>query len=429
MSLLDELRNLLTRDERHPLPALPEGMEAFGRATVFRTLERFEREGSRTPRAAKALRRLHQRWTGPGYLSSFVRYTCAELSSGLAVEWLLHLEVERSTGAGDPWRVCRAVARSLLDARVLANEDWEHAEREEGVVVPTDGALRRMRRLGVVRLIEEGNHGLAGWGWALLPLGELLLPRVLQEPPTAMHHLARAAGDDDSGVALSGRVDGLRSTRATFGFSRLVSHELRNAIGPLRAALVPILEAARGHVAGHDHLAARVRRGLARLEDFADQTARLGRHGGDAEACSVARCIEDAVRDTAHERDGRLRAERELVEAEVWGQPQRLVVAFANVVRNAAQAARETGGVLRTSVALDGEDVVVVFSDDGPGVPPGILPRVFEPGFSTRGGSGLGLTLVRELVCEEMNGHLDVEPTPGGGATLRIRFPTLGAAE
>jgi CheY-like chemotaxis protein len=80
---------------------------------------------------------------------------------------------------------------------------------------------------------------------------------------------------------------------------------------------------------------------------------------------------------------------------------------------------------------FDGEFVEVAVADDGPGIPPEIMERIFEPFFSTKEvgkGSGMGLATVHGIVHEH-GGHVVVESAPGRGATFRVLFPVLRADE
>lgn len=64
--------------------------------------------------------------------------------------------------------------------------------------------------------------------------------------------------------------------------------------------------------------------------------------------------------------------------------------------------------------------------DDGVGISPQLLRRVYEPFFATargRGGSGLGLHIVHDLVTDLLCGTLRAESTPGRGARFTVRFP------
>ncbi|MFP5507106.1 MAG: PAS domain S-box protein [Gammaproteobacteria bacterium] len=82
--------------------------------------------------------------------------------------------------------------------------------------------------------------------------------------------------------------------------------------------------------------------------------------------------------------------------------------------------------------AVAGRYVEICVSDSGPGIPPEVLERMFEPFFSTKEagkGSGMGLATVHGIVHEH-GGHVLVDSAPGQGARFRVLFPPLaGAAE
>lgn len=95
---------------------------------------------------------------------------------------------------------------------------------------------------------------------------------------------------------------------------------------------------------------------------------------------------------------------------------------FGNLARNAADAGATR---LVISVKAEGEDVVVRFRDDGPGVPEDVRATIFEPFFTTRqgeGGTGLGLFVSREIVAR-WGGTLTLESTSTDGSTFAVRLP------
>jgi len=62
-------------------------------------------------------------------------------------------------------------------------------------------------------------------------------------------------------------------------------------------------------------------------------------------------------------------------------------------------------------------------TDTGPGIPPELHPRIFEPSFSTKtSGAGLGLAIARQS-AETMGGSMDFESVPGRGTTMRVNLP------
>lgn len=84
------------------------------------------------------------------------------------------------------------------------------------------------------------------------------------------------------------------------------------------------------------------------------------------------------------------------------------------------------GTQVTVSAALDGDDLAITVADNGPGIPPDDLDRVFDkfyrvPGTAT-GGTGLGLSISKGLV-EAHGGTMQVDNAPGGGARFIIRLP------
>jgi signal transduction histidine kinase len=99
------------------------------------------------------------------------------------------------------------------------------------------------------------------------------------------------------------------------------------------------------------------------------------------------------------------------------------------LVNNALIHAFEEGYQGRVELLASlGPDGMVQFqvSDNGVGIPPDHLSRVFDPFFTTRlgqGGSGLGLNIVYNLVTKTLGGTVHVASTPGQGATFHMALP------
>jgi two-component system, NtrC family, nitrogen regulation sensor histidine kinase NtrY len=98
--------------------------------------------------------------------------------------------------------------------------------------------------------------------------------------------------------------------------------------------------------------------------------------------------------------------------------------ALINLVRNAIEALRGSAAgriALSACRAADGH-VVLAVADNGPGIPLEQHMKVFVPFFTTkRHGSGIGLRLVRQIATAH-SARIDVSQTPGGGATVSLRF-------
>src|SRR5437867_6409889 len=108
------------------------------------------------------------------------------------------------------------------------------------------------------------------------------------------------------------------------------------------------------------------------------------------------------------------------------GDPQELQQVVLNAVVNARQAIESTGraGQIAIAARASGQHVLMTVDDTGPGVPPEVLDRVFEPFFSTKGehGTGLGLAISFGLV-RAMGGRMWIQNVEGGGARLEFELP------
>jgi len=96
-----------------------------------------------------------------------------------------------------------------------------------------------------------------------------------------------------------------------------------------------------------------------------------------------------------------------------------------NLLNNAVDALGEKKGKVTVSTRRDGDQVVIEIGDTGPGVPSDVLPRIFEPFFSTKGpGKGYGLGLAISLtLAESLGGGISVESRSGEGSRFRLWLP------
>jgi signal transduction histidine kinase len=112
----------------------------------------------------------------------------------------------------------------------------------------------------------------------------------------------------------------------------------------------------------------------------------------------------------------------------VNGNPDRLIQVFVNLLRNALYAIHRGGRIEVQSKRFlrNGRPwVSVKVEDDGPGIPPEVLPDIFEAFVSTRldaRGTGLGLT-VAEGIIHQHGGSITAGNRPGGGACLEVTLP------
>ena len=115
---------------------------------------------------------------------------------------------------------------------------------------------------------------------------------------------------------------------------------------------------------------------------------------------------------------------------DVVGDSNQLIQVFLNLVINAEQAIRETReqGTIRVRLGCGtgtSPRVWASFQDDGPGIPPEILPKIFDPFFTTKRpgrGTGLGLSICMAIIREH-GGDIQVQPAPGGGTVFTVLLP------
>ena len=99
---------------------------------------------------------------------------------------------------------------------------------------------------------------------------------------------------------------------------------------------------------------------------------------------------------------------------------------FMNLLTNAAQALTgRDSSVITIETRGDPDGVEVKIQDNGPGIPPEVLPRIWDPFFTTKDvgeGTGLGLSIVHELV-ERHGGTIEVETRVGEGTAFTVKLP------
>ena len=109
----------------------------------------------------------------------------------------------------------------------------------------------------------------------------------------------------------------------------------------------------------------------------------------------------------------------------VDGDPEQLHQAFVNLVLNGIEAMQDGGrlAIAAECAAGNADHCRVIVADSGPGIPPEVLPRVFDPFVTTKQrGTGLGLAICHRIV-EEHHGEVSVANGEGGGARFTVELP------
>ncbi len=230
-------------------------------------------------------------------------------------------------------------------------------------------------------------------------------------------HLSRALRDMTR--ALYNRLDAIES------FAADVAHELKNPLTSLRSALETLPRVSAGHsrdrlIAVMQHDVRRLDRLISDISDASRLDAELTRgEAGPVDVAALLRAVVSMAQDSAR---GGVRVELSIpvrrgknasADYFVLGHDSRLAQVVTNLIDNACSFS-EPGGVVR--VALDRisarrepeekrvDRVVITIDDDGPGIPPHALERIFERFYTDRPSqgfgqnSGLGLSISRQIV-------------------------------
>ncbi len=237
-------------------------------------------------------------------------------------------------------------------------------------------------------------------------------------------------------VVLHDITDLRRADRIRRDFVANVSHELRTPLTAIRGYVEALGDATPDEGRRFLEIVARHTLRMERLVLDLLRLARLdaGQEILDRVPCSVEGLFGAVEADLA----GLLASRRQTVEraiapdaATVEGDPAKLQDALRNLLENATNYSPE-GGRIVMAAHRTADRVILTVADEGPGIPPGDLPRIFERFYRvdksrTRerkdpGGTGLGLSIVRHLV-ELHGGRVTAANRPGRGAILTIELP------
>lgn len=215
-----------------------------------------------------------------------------------------------------------------------------------------------------------------------------------------------------------------------------IAHELRRPVAALgectRDGATLLADLAGGDESAGAELASL-------FTDLQHESGRIGQvvsalgefgRGGSAQQALVpgADIVAGARRLAAHEFEGPVKLQIDTrCEAVVRGDPARLVHAVAILMGNARDAVADGGTVRITADDTADGAVRLEVRDDGPGIPPEVRERMFDPFYTTKGpgrGTGLGLYVAREI-ARAAGGALRCESTPGRGAAFTLVLPAV----
>ncbi|ATB31958.1 hybrid sensor histidine kinase/response regulator [Melittangium boletus DSM 14713] len=302
---------------------------------------------------------------------------------------------------------------------VSASGAWVFSRRIERSIAHASAAAAALSRGELPQKAPSSVRELARLGEALEHSGRLLREREAERDA----HLA---------VSEAARAEAVAATRAKDAFLAMLGHELRNPLAPIVTSMDLLRARGLARTPEHEVITRQLQHVVRLVDDLLDVSritrGHLELRREPVELSSVVTRALEAVAPLIQQR-------RHVLEADVspgaWllADPDRLTQVVANLLTNAAKYTPPGGHLLVRARDVEGGFSLVV-EDDGPGLPPDILPRIFEPFVQgprtvdrSEGGLGLGLALVRSLV-EAHGGQVEAhDKGPGQGCTFTVWLP------
>jgi signal transduction histidine kinase len=329
-------------------------------------------------------------------------------------------------------------AAQLVGSALLVPEEWEYAA-VASLTEATD-----LGRIGLTGIVERHGFtaaapvaGREAEAAAVLLVGEeeatteRVRPRILAELGAAAQRLRgpAAAALAAGGLAqLDAEVRRLDRLAAIGGLVAEIVHEIRNPLVSVKTflQLLPERQADPEFRESFLEVASEEVRRIERLLDAVLQHARPAppaRADATTAATDAFESVAQLVGYRAAERGVSLEieVEQDLPDLRILDDALRQVV--LNLCLNAIDVT-PSGGCVRLRAHSTRAQVVIAVEDEGPGIPPEFVSRIFEPFISTKENhpGGLGLAITRRIV-EEAEGTIEVGQRPEGGSafTLRLR--------
>jgi DNA-binding LacI/PurR family transcriptional regulator/signal transduction histidine kinase len=284
--------------------------------------------------------------------------------------------------------------------------------------------------------------------------GALLMQEVVEKDREQARLVAdlerRAAELERAYAAIQENQEKLVTSEKLASLGRLTAsivHEMNTPLAAVRAALVDLgklvteyhQSAADAAVTPADHveIAAEMRQAIALASNAAEraalfvrgiksQTRDLGPH--ERRAFEVVPCVREALLLLGYAlRKSKCRVifEPPAEHLELVGSPVRFSQVVTNLVENAVDASL-SGGAITVTLSPSPEALVLEVRDTGTGIAAEVMPRIFEPMFTTKPfgkGTGLGLSIVHDIVTGDFGGTIRAASEVGLGATFTVSFP------
>jgi two-component system, NtrC family, nitrogen regulation sensor histidine kinase NtrY len=239
------------------------------------------------------------------------------------------------------------------------------------------------------------------------------------------------AGEPSALLVVEDATEVLRGQRllAWAEMARMIAHEIKNPLTPIRLSAEHMMEVYRHDPDHFDRVFERCTNNiLTQVDELRSIASEFSAYSSipriDPKPADLVASVADLV-------EGYRAAPPQGVSVDFEAQPETLVTRFdakllhravRNLIENALRASAGGGRVVVRVEQSNGFARIAVW-DSGPGVPPDLLPRIFDPYFSTHDtGTGLGLPIARRI-AEEHGGDIKARNRPEGGLEVTVSLP------
>jgi len=250
--------------------------------------------------------------------------------------------------------------------------------------------------------------------------------------------ITNAAGERDGTILVFRdltRLKQLERTREEFVAN--VSHELRTPLSLIKGYVETLLDGARDNPEVAERFLKIIERNANRLDLLIQDLLTISALESEKiklnlQPVKIRALAEKVLTDlNAKAENKNVELVNELPELTANGDVNRLDQVLANLVDNAIKYGRAQGRVIVGGKKRDDGALEIFVRDDGPGIPPEAIDRVFERFYRVdkarsrdQGGTGLGLSIVKHIV-QAHGGEVRVESEPGKGATFFLTLPEV----
>ena len=227
----------------------------------------------------------------------------------------------------------------------------------------------------------------------------------------------------------------MRAPQATLGqLTATVTQELRNPLGVIRPSTFVAHDGLNGATPRVQRALERIDRSVIRCDRIIDELLDFTRISGlEPEPTPIDAWLDGTLKEQALPAEITLRRDFGLADTTVPFDHDRFRRAIINVFDNACQAmtgevgpeeaADADDSVLSVTTRRKNGRVEVIFEDRGPGIPADVLPKIFEPLFSTKGfGVGLGLPVVKQIM-DQHGGGIEIDGAGTSGTRVCLWLP------